>query len=245
MQDQHFLVDERILEKIVSVSEIKPEETVLEIGAGTGLLTEKISRKARKVIAVELDKRFRKNLEGIGENVDIIFGNALREIKNLRFDKIVSNIPYSISEPLIQELLYHNFMFAVLIVPKSFYYKLKGNSKLGIFCSLFFHIDFIDIVPKTSFEPKPKTNSLIIKLVPKPLKTDTEKFLKHIFLQRDKKLKNAIMRALFLTKKLTKNQAREHLKALKTNNITDSLLNKKLSNLNARDLDFLVKKLKI
>ncbi|MBL7206482.1 MAG: hypothetical protein ISS36_02690 [Candidatus Aenigmarchaeota archaeon] len=239
MKDQHFMVDEKILNKIVSVANLKGDETVLEIGAGTGLLTEKLSSEASTVIAVEIDKKFKKDLENI-ENVKVVIGNGLEKMKRLKFDKIVANIPYSITEALVQELLFHDFEIAILTVPKRFYYKLKGDSKLAIFTELFFVVEFIEIVPKTSFQPIPKTNSFIIKIVPKKLTSEKEKILKELFLQRDKKLKNALLEALCRVKKLTKNQAREDLKALKTNII----LGKKLSNLNARELKFLVKSIK-
>ena len=130
--DQNFMIDEDILDRIVSMSDLSKKDTVLEIGAGTGLLTKKLARKAGKVIAIEIDEtlktHLKKNLSG-AKNVQLVFGNALTKIKHHRFNKIVSNIPYSISEPLIQNLIYRDFDIAVLTVPKVFASRLVADEK--------------------------------------------------------------------------------------------------------------------
>lgn len=237
--DQHFMVDEKALERIVSAAGLKKNETVLEIGAGTGLLTERLAKMAGKVIAIEMDEKLAKELEKrfASSNVLVISGNALEKMKGLSFDKIASNIPYSISEALIQEMIFHSFKCAVLTVPKGFYYRLVGGSKLGIFAGLFFKVELIGDVPKNAFSPRPKTSSVLIKVELKRL-TGNKKVLKELFLQRDKKIKNALLEAFCKVEKLTRNQARERLKKLGNNN----LLEKRLSVLNADELKILVNK---
>ncbi|GAB4541392.1 MAG: 16S rRNA (adenine(1518)-N(6)/adenine(1519)-N(6)) -dimethyltransferase RsmA [Thermodesulfovibrionia bacterium] len=109
---QHFLFDTNILKKIIRVSLLNPHDTVVEIGPGLGTLTRIISEHAKRVIAIEIDKRLTKRLkEGLldRDNVEIINADALRfpydTIKE-RF-KVVSNIPYNITTPLLFKLLEH------------------------------------------------------------------------------------------------------------------------------------------
>jgi 16S rRNA (adenine1518-N6/adenine1519-N6)-dimethyltransferase len=231
---------------IVSASEIKRNETVLEIGAGKGFLTRELAKKAGRVIAIEIDKAFEKDLSktlsGVG-NVELVFGNALEILKKeeIRFDKIVSNIPYAICEPLLQEMLFIDFESAVLTLPKSFVERLEAKpkdkkfSKLSILAREFFEIKPLFEVPKDSFQPKPKTTSVAVFLKPRDKKSP----FCRVFLRRKTKLKNAIMRALFETKKYTKNQARKHIKSLKFNN----LLEKKMSEMDTGELKTVWKRL--
>ena len=105
-QDQAFMVDPKAIKWIVEQASLKKTDTVLEIGAGTGNLTRVIAKSGARVIAVEkditLEKELRKKL-GRFPSVEIVIGNALRLLDSwgIRFDKVVSNIPYAISEPLI------------------------------------------------------------------------------------------------------------------------------------------------
>src|SRR3989344_9052825 len=101
--DQHFLEDKHMLSKIIISSRLKKNETVLEIGPGNGVLTKKILEKAGNVIAVEIDEKFKKDLSKL-DGLELHFGNILQIIDSLKFDKVVANIPYSISEPLFKKL---------------------------------------------------------------------------------------------------------------------------------------------
>ncbi|MBU0530675.1 MAG: methyltransferase, partial [Nanoarchaeota archaeon] len=120
--DQSFMIDERMIKRIVSKACIKPGETVLEIGAGIGFLSIELVRTGGKVTSVELDERLRPILkeELKGTGIKIVCGNALEYIKGKGFDKIVSNTPYSICEPLVQRLTKTKFKEAFLSVPKRF-----------------------------------------------------------------------------------------------------------------------------
>jgi 16S rRNA (adenine1518-N6/adenine1519-N6)-dimethyltransferase len=107
---QHFLFDTNILKKILQCSKLNPDDTVIEIGPGLGTLTKLLSDNVRKVIAIEFDKkltgRLKENLS-TKNNVDIIIADALKfqyESINERF-KVVSNIPYNITTPLLFRLL--------------------------------------------------------------------------------------------------------------------------------------------
>ena len=111
------MIDFEIICRIVDAAKIKTNETILEIGAGKGYLTKALAKEAKKVIAVEIDSKLKKYLKM--KKVQVIIGNALENIHNLQFDKIVSNIPYSISEPLINKLIFENFKVAILTIPKA------------------------------------------------------------------------------------------------------------------------------
>jgi len=234
--DQHMMTDKKIIKKIVSFAGIKSCETVLEIGAGSGNLTRELAKKSNHVIAVEIDKKFESRLKEI-KNTKVIIGNVLKEIKNLKFDKIVSNIPYAVCEPLFQKLPFCEFRLAVLTVPKKFAYRLLSKkTKLGLIMHEFFEIKILLDVPKTAFEPPPNTNSVVILLKFRRKKT----LLSVVFSQPKSKIKNAIMRALFFSRKMTKNQARKHLKTLELNN---KLLEKKVIDTDLEDIKALKKAL--
>lgn len=107
---QHFLFDPNILKKIIKCSGVTPDDTVVEIGPGLGTLTRFLSLYAKKVIAIELDKRLIEKLEGIlseSSNVEIIQADALKfpyDTIEGKF-KVVANIPYYITTPLLFRLL--------------------------------------------------------------------------------------------------------------------------------------------
>lgn len=244
--DQHFMTDLNVISRIISAARIEPQDTVLEIGAGSGLLTRELAKRAKTVIAIEIDsgleERLRDNLRGIG-NVELVFGSALDMLKKggTKFDRIVSNTPYSISEPLVQELVYLDFESAVLALPRQFAWRLKarpgdrGFTRLSIIAGEFFEIDILFDIPKESLSPMPKTPSVAISLKPK----DRKSLFCRVVLRRKMKLKNAIMRGLFETRKYTKNQARKTIKSLKINN----LLDKKLSEMDTGELKTVWQKL--
>ncbi len=107
--DQVFMSDDRTLERIVDLAEIGKADSILEIGTGTGNLTRLLAKRAKRVITIEIDERLKPVLEEKfrGKNVQFIWGNALRVLgeRKLKYDKLVSNPPYAICEPLICEPL--------------------------------------------------------------------------------------------------------------------------------------------
>lgn len=238
------MVDERMVGRIISAAKIRRSDIVVEIGAGRGFLTRKIANVAGKVIAIEIDRRLKKdlqrNLDGI-KKIELVFGNALKVIHKTEFDKIVANIPYAICEPLIQEMVFLDFESAVLTVPKSFAERLmskpddKGFSKLSILAQEFFEIKPLFEVPKEAFDPIPKTRSLTVLLEPRKKKSMFSMVVK----KRRMKLKNAIMRVLFEANKTTKNEARKHIKSLNINN----LLEKKISEMDTEEMKTVWKRL--
>lgn len=252
-KDQHFMEDIRIMEKIVSLGLLKPKDSVLEIGPGTGNLTKRILGKGAKVTAVESDKRFERILgrEFRKErNLKVIFENALDAMEKIRFNKIISNLPYSICEPVINKMTRMDFDFAVLSVPEGFASILlakpneRDYSKLSLKSQSFFTVKTQFKIPRNAFRPKPKTESVVITL--KPLsENDYRKYpekyiLKEIFLQEKKKLKNALMEGLvnlnkdILKREFTKNLAREVIEKM---NIEGGILGKKVEEMTLMDFE--------
>ena len=111
---QNFLIDERVAEREVGFADIEASDIVLEIGSGLGMLTERLIPKAKRVVGIENDPGLCKFLrEKYGDSFELIEGDAL-EVDFPRFDKMVSNIPYSISSPLLFKLLEYPFEKAVI-----------------------------------------------------------------------------------------------------------------------------------
>jgi 16S rRNA (adenine1518-N6/adenine1519-N6)-dimethyltransferase len=102
---QHFLVDENILGVIGRLAQLEPDDVVLEIGPGLGVLTRYLAERVARVIAVEVDTSLEPHLRSVAENVELRFGDALQ--LDLRTDatKLVANLPYNIATPLIAESL--------------------------------------------------------------------------------------------------------------------------------------------
>ncbi|MEA2003510.1 MAG: 16S rRNA (adenine(1518)-N(6)/adenine(1519)-N(6))-dimethyltransferase RsmA [archaeon] len=203
---QHFMTDTAVTDKIMQSARIKKDETILEIGAGTGILTEEIAKAGRKVISYEIDRRFEKDHKALKErhpNITFIYKDAISSDLP-SFDRIIANIPYNISEPLMLKLSKTNFKEGILTVNKSFADKILGTSKTGSLLSLvmpaYFKLKYIAKVPKTAFTPKPRVKSSIIRITPikkEDLKNDAERYIiRLLYDQRTKKAGNALMEAV-------------------------------------------------
>jgi 16S rRNA (adenine1518-N6/adenine1519-N6)-dimethyltransferase len=199
--DQHFMVDENILNRIVDAADLKKDDVVLEIGPGTGNLTRLLAKKA-KVICVEKDFDIALSIK----NTKFYNANVLDVIERLEFTKIVSNIPFSISEPLFKKMFKLDFELAVLTVGMKFYELITSDKRFGIVTREFFDIEFMGEIPKSAFRPEPRVKSALIVLKPK----DSDSVLKRLVLLDDKKLKNSILKAFEGEK--TKKEIREKIK---------------------------------
>ncbi len=210
--DQHFMIDKNLVQRIIDYSELKEQDIVLEIGPGKGVLTDKLLEQS-KVIAVELDKDLYYELKDKykeNENIRLIHGNGLKEIAKWNFNKIVSNIPYSISEPLIIKILIKQPEIVVLTTGKTFKKHLETNKLLNTV----YKCEIEETISKDAFYPPPNTESIVIKLQLK--KTKEAKFFRDLLVQYDKKLKNALISLMDGT--LTKNQVREKVKSIESKN---------------------------
>ena len=205
--DQHFLVDEGYLDRIVAAAELRSEDIVLEIGAGVGNLTERLAQKAKKVIAIELDPILVNVLHDHFDyikNIEIVAGDALK-VDFPKFDKVVSNLPYSISSEITFKLLHHKFKLGILMYQYEFAARMvstpncKDYSRLTVDTYYFSDASILMKVPKEAFQPVPEVNSAVVKIVPRPTPFRVRdeaffmKFVAAVFSQRRKKIRNAIL----------------------------------------------------
>src|SRR3989344_42785 len=222
LKDQFFLEDGEIIGKIVEFAELDKDDVVLEIGAGIGNLTAEMAKHAGRVIAFEIDKRFKPMLSKLPENVEMHFESAWNYVqlhgkfrKKKEYNKVVSNPPYSFIEPFLHNLTFLTYDKVILVVPKVFLGTLKGN---GVFSS-FFNFKILMEVPKEKFYPVPKSNSVVIELIklPDPLEIKNPGlYLRQYIYQHEGQLvRNSLMEGILKyarlvhSIKVTKNQARE------------------------------------
>lgn len=218
---QHFLVDRTHLLRVVETASVGPDDAVLEIGPGVGTLTLELARRAARVVAVELDRGLLPVLGGVlapfphavvvhADALKLDFGALLSERLGDGRCKVVANIPYNITSPLITRLLEHKdrLVSITLMVQKEVALRLKaapGTSDYGSF-SVFaqFHADVsvAGIVPRGAFFPPPQVDSAIVQLLPRPsppviVPSEEEFFLvsRAAFGQRRKTLANALVGA--------------------------------------------------
>jgi 16S rRNA (adenine1518-N6/adenine1519-N6)-dimethyltransferase len=220
---QNFMIDSALLQRMITCAELGSEDTVLEVGAGFGFLTRLLSKRCKKVIAVEVDQRLvqalNQRLEDLS-NVELIEGDVLKTRIPL-FNKVVSTPPYSISSPLLFWLLERPFSLAVLTFQKEFAERLaapvgcKDYSRLTVAIYYRADVELLDYVPRTAFYPPPDVDSLVVRLKPKPkppFRVENEKafseLVKTAFSQRNKKLRNAVI-SFLLKRGLAKQKARE------------------------------------
>ncbi len=244
-KDQAFMVDPKAIKWIVDKAGLSGKDRVLEIGAGTGNLTRALASTKARITAVEKDPSLENALRravGRKSNVEIVIGNALELLDSgrLRFDRIVSNIPYAISEALIRRLIHHDFEMGVLTLPKTFAHRLiaadweREYSTLSFTFQRFFIVqDCLDL-QRDSFSPMPRTNSVVLKFESKP----RDSVLCQLLLRQGMVTKNALREALCSAKGMTKNQARQRIKSMGINSIAD----RKVSELSVQDLKDIIKK---
>jgi 16S rRNA (adenine1518-N6/adenine1519-N6)-dimethyltransferase len=175
---QSFLVEKRPAEKILEAAEISKNDNIIEIGPGLGALTSEIAKKANTVIAIEKDKRLADLLkEKIDSpNIKILKEDILKvQMEDLGFKeyKVISNLPYYISSPVIRKFLEEKNKpeLMALMMQKEVAQKIKSRppfmSILSISVQIYAQIEIKGIVLKKSFWPEPKVDSAIVKIKPK------------------------------------------------------------------------------
>lgn len=169
---QHFLVDERMAHRQVECAGITGGDVVLEIGPGLGVLTRPLLARAAKVVAVEKDRRMARALAGLGPNLEVIEGDAVK-VPLPPFDRVVSNLPYQISSPVTFRLLDRTFRRAVLMYQREFAERLvarkgdDGYSRLSVKAYTRAHAEVLERVPRSAFWPQPEVDSAIVLLEPR------------------------------------------------------------------------------
>jgi len=173
---QNFLIDKNILAKIIEASNIKKDDVVLEVGPGVGTLTCALAEKAKQVIAVEKDQTMIKILsETLADykNTEIINADILHYKLQTTNYKLVANIPYYLTSPLIRKFLESENppKEMVLMLQKEVAQRITGKppkmSLLAVSVQFYADAKIISYVSKNCFYPAPKVDSAIIKITPK------------------------------------------------------------------------------
>ncbi|MEM2136466.1 MAG: 16S rRNA (adenine(1518)-N(6)/adenine(1519)-N(6))-dimethyltransferase RsmA [Candidatus Methanomethylicia archaeon] len=204
---QSFVVCQNLISSMIKAADIRNTDVVLEVGAGLGFLTRELAKKAKRVIAIEIDGKLirilEKNLEKYG-NVDIIHGDALKFKFDNAIDKIVSNLPFNISSQFTFKLVDFKFKYAILTLQREFVNRMMANpnskdyGRLTVTSQFFFKIELLHHVPRKCFYPIPEVDASLVKLTPlrtSPLSNVDAFFLdiiKFLFSQKNKKLKNVL-----------------------------------------------------
>ncbi len=214
---QNFLIDDQIIDNTISSANIGKDDLVIEIGPGLGTLTNKLLQNAGKVICIELDKKMIEilkerfflfdNIEIINEDVLKIDLNKIIEEKGYKNVKVVANLPYYITTPIIMKLLETRAKFdsITVMVQKEVADRLcakTGTREAGaITYAVEYYADAkkLFLVPNTSFIPMPNVESEVIMLEIRHNKFENVKneellfkIIKYAFMQRRKTLTNAL-----------------------------------------------------
>lgn len=218
---QNFLIDDEVISKIVESANISNEDLVIEIGPGLGTLTNELLKKAKKVIAIELDERMIQILQdrfSLYNNIEIINDDVLKVNLNdiikkekqeigIKSAKIVANLPYYITTPIIMKLLEEkgDFESITVMIQKEVADRLcdtpGGKLSGAITYTVYYYAEAEKVlkVPHTSFIPQPEVDSEVINLKIRkepPVKVKDEenlfKIIKYAFMQRRKTLINAL-----------------------------------------------------
>ena len=219
---QNFLINGDVIQAIIEYADIQPDDTVIEIGPGVGFVTEQLVKHAQKVIAIELDEEAVKELEKLeADNLEIIHKDILKtDLSELCEDKIkiVANIPYYITSPIIAHLLgevddldnrnRNKITDIILMVQEEVALRMTADENspakqyglLTILSQFWAEVELLKLVGRKSFYPAPKVNSALVKLTvrEKPLLdlsdyTHFRKTVKAGFSQRRKNIKNCLV----------------------------------------------------
>lgn len=218
------MVEPSIFPVMAEYASLDKNDVALDIGAGFGFLTHFLASKCKTVLAVEADNKLEKALhEHLADltNIQIIKGDVLKvQIPN--FEKVVSIPPYQISSRLLVWLFNRTFGCAVLVFQKEFASRLVapiGSEDYGwltILAYYYVECELLDDVPRAMFYPQPEVDSIIIRLrlrQQKPFVLKDEalftKLIRSLFIQRNRKVRNAVMPFLRGIQARTSNDAAE------------------------------------
>ena len=197
---QHFLNNEEILDETMRLAEVSPQDHVIEIGPGPGVLTERLLDTGCILTSVEIDPDVCEFLRDNFPNLELVEGDAL-EVKWPKANKVVANIPYQISSPLIDVITRTNSIdYVVILVQEEFAERLvveweSDRGSLGMCTMLDWDCTFEMRVGPHCFTPSPQVHSRLVTMRRKesPANSKLAKLLiRQAFAQRRKKLRNTL-----------------------------------------------------
>ena len=203
---QHFLVDRNILEVIGRLAELGPDDVVLEIGPGQGVLTRFLAEWVGRVHAVEIDQALEPALSELGANVDVMFGDALRIELPQDATKLVANLPYNVATPLVVESLDglpSVGLWCVMVqreVAERFFAQpgTKEYGAVSVLVQLAAERTGFHAVSRTVFRPQPNVDSALVAFRRTELPADfgrVKELVSAAFAHRRKTLPNSVARA--------------------------------------------------
>lgn len=194
---QNFLIDPNIIHKIAQLAEIKPGDSVLEIGPGPGALTSALLEKGAEVFAVEMDRGFAEHLHRLQNGKLRVFEDDFLKFPMERLPKeikVVANLPYHITTPILEKLFGSSFSSIVIMVQKEVADRMQASpgtrdfSSLSLFVQFYSEIGGSFVVPNGCFYPKPKVDSTVIRLKSRPIPTTNPFHLVHPAFQHRRKM---------------------------------------------------------
>jgi 16S rRNA (adenine1518-N6/adenine1519-N6)-dimethyltransferase len=213
---QNFLIDRLVLQTIVNAAEIKPDDEILEVGAGTGVLTQELAQYARRVVAVEIERDMLvllKETTSHYPNVELVAGNLLYFDPTETFGqtayKLVANLPYYITAPTFRHFLEsHNpprllIVMVQLEVAQRIIAGPGDLSLLGVSVQFYGQPRIVAHVPSQAFYPAPKVDSAILRIDVYPQaplsREERHRFFRVVqagFSERRKQLHNSLTHGL-------------------------------------------------
>ena len=208
---QNFLINPVIIAQILDSIPAKKDDLIIEIGPGMGALTKCLKETNSTVLAYEIDNDMHKYLDCLEDSKlrivykDILSANISEDIKDINYHNlyIVGNLPYYITTPIIEHIVKQDLDYSSLtiMVQKEVAERFMAKPKqkeygyFTLFLKYYFDVEKICDVSKTSFNPPPKVESAVIKLIPRKDKPTLNidcyfTFLKKVFSQKRKTLKN-------------------------------------------------------
>lgn len=201
------MINPSIIQNMVKYASLDKTDSVLDIGAGLGFLTQSMARKCREVLAVETDANLADLLhDELADvaNIKIIHGDLFKT-KIPKFNKVVSIPPYYLSSHLLLWLFHHDFDCTVLILQQEFAERLvasigsKDYGWLTVVAYYYVESELLDAVPRWMFYPQPEVNSVVVRLrtkKPPPFNIKNEALFRQItqslFTRRNRKVRNAV-----------------------------------------------------
>ncbi|MBS5719666.1 MAG: ribosomal RNA small subunit methyltransferase A [Clostridium sp.] len=179
---QNFLKDDRIVEKIVTLSDIEDDSLVIEVGPGKGILTRQLSKAAKSVICYEIDMQLEEyliNLSNELSNVEVVFSDFLdadlaKKVSDYKYKHLyfISNVPYYITTPILMKLINSglNFLKIVMMVQEEVGERFsatpgkKAYSSITVFLNYYYEIKRLFKVNRSEFIPVPNVDSEVIML---------------------------------------------------------------------------------
>ena len=220
---QNFMIDQNLVRLVAEAGELTPEDFVIEVGPGTGTLTEELLARGGRVVAVEIDR----DLAGLlrqrfadRQNFTLVEGDALAgkhdlnpellaiigpAVQEARPVKLVANLPYNIASPLIVELLVVGVRLLAFTVQKEVALRLKAAAgsddygPLSVMAQMLARVEVLRALPPQAFWPAPKIESSLVRLTRKDELGDRAaafgRFVQRLFSFRRKTLRKALTQA--------------------------------------------------